>query len=381
MIETYLIYNLIVIGSTVFMYLYEKTKQKDMAYLCLSISFLIIFIPAAIRYNIGTDYRTYVDIFNQAKTGNIDYIEIGWQGFNYLIIYLGLEVEWLFIFVAFITYLLLFMSYPKKYATLYHFMFMITFYLTTYTALRSAVVFSIGLIAINHYIKHKNILIFIVLTALGALFHKSILVLLAIPLLNIEGIKLILIRYKAAIFLILLAGFIFRYELINYIFNSSFIISLGYDSYANNLLFSGNTEYGSGLGIMLRCLPLLITLFYANKIMTTNTNNSVIIITVLLCFISVFMSASIEIFTRLERVFIFAYILGTVAIYQCKEIKYRAVYLMMILASQTLIFELNIGSSLSTNCSGSRVSPYVTIFNTEDDHSLKVPRTVCEMRN
>lgn len=54
-------------------YRYSKSHfgQVCTKFLC----FIILFIPAAIRYNIGIDYENYVMMFNTHS----DYGEVGWR--------------------------------------------------------------------------------------------------------------------------------------------------------------------------------------------------------------------------------------------------------------------------------------------------------------
>lgn len=87
MLFSYILYNLTLTGSCLFIYLNEKTKEKNYKILFLILSFSFVFIPAALRYNIGVDYRTYVDIFEALKNSDLNHIEHGYKLINNLYFY------------------------------------------------------------------------------------------------------------------------------------------------------------------------------------------------------------------------------------------------------------------------------------------------------
>ncbi len=378
MLETYLFYNLILIASTFFVYLYEKSTDIVLGKLMLFISFLIIFLPAALRYNVGVDYQAYIDIFNILKNGQPTYVEPGYVFLNRIIIFLGIDVQWLFALIAALIYLLAYKSYPKKYASTYHFLFITTYYLITFTSLRSAIVFSISLIAISEYVRNPRIVPFILWVLIGSLFHKSIILIILIPLLSNKISIIFFKKYKVLIFMTITLSFVFRHELIYFILNSSISELLGYKKYATSSLFTQKRELGSGLGVFLRAFPLLIVIFYAKKILTYNHRYLPIIILCYLCLISVVFTVSIDIFARLELVYYFAYIFSCLVIIKCENIKYRYVLVFAILFSRLFLFENDIYVSRSSQCSGARISPYVSIFNKYDDQSLQIDRSVCK---
>lgn len=378
MLETYLFYNLILVASTFFVYLYEKSTDKVVGKLMLFVSFLIIFLPAALRYNVGTDYWSYVEIFNRIQSGEKTYVELGYAFINQFIIYLGLEVEWLFAFIAFLTYYLAYQSYPKKNAAIYHFLYITVFYLMTFTSLRSAITFSITLIALTNYTQTKKFIPYLIWTLIGAFFHKSILLILVIPMLCMPIVQTLLKKYKIIILALLALCFILRFELITWILNSSIAEALGYKKYIGNALFTQKTQLGSGLGVILRAFPLVIVLMLSNRILRYNKHYMPLIITCMLCLVSIMFAASIDIFSRLEKVYYVAYIFSAMIILSCTNIKYRHLIVMTILLSRLFLFENEIRVSKSSECAGARISPYVSLFNKQDDQSLKVDRLNCD---
>lgn len=377
MIETYLIYNLILISSTFFVFLYERS-EKNIAWIFLSIAFLIVTIPAAIRYNIGIDYRSYQTIFDTIRLGgNAGNVEIGYLWLNQLVIFLGLDFEWFIAFITFLIFILAFASYPKKYATIYHIAYFLVYYLITFTFIRSAIVFSFALLAIMHYLKHKNIYIYIIFALIGMLFHKSSFLMLLLPLIaNLPKIN-ILYKYKYVVLALVTIIFFTRNELINFILNSKVTTLLGYDVYAKNMFFTRKTEMGSGLGFALRIMPILLLLFYAKEIIKANRNSIYLIVAAIICLMAAAFSSTMDIFIRFERVFYFVYILIPFVFMSTQAIKLRTPIVIIILLSQLVLFELLILKSQSHQCLGSRISPYVTIFDKHNDTSNSIPGTVC----
>ena len=111
------------------LYMYSKAKESYGA-LCLKIfSFMIIFLPAALRFNIGTDYQNYVDIFDSILLNENVTTEVGWRLLNKVCIFFHLPKQFLFIISSFIIYILVFKITKKNYIIL-----LITFYLYLYTA-------------------------------------------------------------------------------------------------------------------------------------------------------------------------------------------------------------------------------------------------------
>ncbi len=379
MIETYLIYNLILISSTFFVFLYERS-EKNVAWIFLSISFLIITLPAAIRYNIGIDYRSYQVIFDTIRlNGDAGNIELGYLLLNELVVYFGLDYEWFIAFVSFIIFLIAYASYPKQYATIYHISYITVYYLISYNVLRSAIVFSLALLAMMHYLKHRNLYIYTAIAIFGMLFHKSSILIMVLPILaNLPKIT-ILYKYKYFALLFLTIIFVTRNELIQFILNSKLTTFLGYDVYAKNVFFTRNAEVGTGLGLLLRIMPILLLLFYAKKIVHENQNNIYLIIASIICLTAAIFSSTIDIFIRFERVFYFIYILIPFVIIQNKLIKLRVMVVIIVLLSQLVLFELLILKSQSHECLGSRISPYITIFNKHNDTSNPTPGSVCSI--
>nr|AXY99857.1 wzy [Proteus vulgaris] len=379
---TYIIYNLILISSTFFIFIAEKRKAKTEKIIYTFISFSIIFIPAAIRYNIGADYFSYVNIFNEIKFNSDNYNkEIGFYFLNKLLIYLDADVQWLFVITSFIIYSFVYASYPYKNKALFHFIFITTFYLVSYNLVRTAIVYSISIYILSILLfQKKNIFLILSFIIIAFLFHKSAILILTIPLLYIIVPKRIFnFRSFSIICLIsLVLFFLFRERILNIIFNLSIIKLLGYDKYIHSI-YASKVEYNSGIGIILSIVPFLIIIAFSKELNNENIKNNLIIIGCFIYIFAIICNSTFIIFSRVERLFIFIIPLSLIVFLECKKIHriIRGCFLIYVIFWYTLSFEMNINIFRSTECAGSRISPYVSIFNKEDDHSLKIVHSEC----
>ena len=62
---------------------YEKNTQ--IVTLFKIITFLLLFLPAAFRYNVGADYQNYINMYNEISAGGKELIEPGYWFLNYII--------------------------------------------------------------------------------------------------------------------------------------------------------------------------------------------------------------------------------------------------------------------------------------------------------
>lgn len=377
MLFSYILYNLTLAGSCLFIYLNEKIKAKNYKILFLILSFSFIFIPAALRYNIGVDYRAYVDIFEALKTSDLNYIEHGYKLINNLFIFLSLPVEALFAFISFITYFFIFLSLPDKNKISYLFIFITSTYFVSFFLLRSSLALSICIYAIMNYRRNNNIYYYMSLIVIASTIHISSLLYLALPFLSFRFIKSAYSNHRILIFSLLFLILYFKKEILSLIMN--FVIpALGYEQYLKLDLFISAPEINTGLGIILRSLPLLAILFFAKEILLKNERDIIFINIAFISLVCIFFSSTIEIFSRLEKVFLCVYMFSIYTISINSKIRLYKLLTLFFIISQLLIFERTIISSPSDQCDGPRISPYVSIINKEDDNSLKITRLECQ---
>ena len=100
---SYLLYNSILLSSLVFGYLAEYANFKQFRFLARFIVFIGLFLPAALRYDVGYDYWSYSAIY----TGIMDAGSAVEPGFLFLQEAgrsLNLDTQWIFVLSSFVMY-------------------------------------------------------------------------------------------------------------------------------------------------------------------------------------------------------------------------------------------------------------------------------------
>ena len=177
-----------------------KARYKN-NYLGLKISFLIIFLFTAFRYDFGTDYSSYHSLFEEiiqhttyTTLNSEDFrIETGWLILNYLFKPLGFYIFIVVLsgFFSYTYYYLIKKYVPENYYWLAVFIY-IFFYnllLIQLSAIRQTLGISIFLFSINYVIEGRGSIKFILLTILSSFFHSSSLYLLLLVIFYIPKIR------------------------------------------------------------------------------------------------------------------------------------------------------------------------------------------------
>lgn len=232
---------------------YGYSKQQVLNGLCLLSVFLLLFAVSALRLNVGNDYAKYVEIFhlNACKLGT-DTIVPTEPGFNLIciLIYLisGREENFLlmFAFFAFLTILFFLkgMYEQSESFTISFIIFMLLgYYFHTFSTVRYYFALSIAFISIPYVLK-KQWGKFILLILLGALFHKSVLLVIVFYYLSQRKWK----SYQIVIALLLCGSFfVFKDFYINLFYKF-------YPTYEGTGIINGGTSYIA----ILRCVLVLI---------------------------------------------------------------------------------------------------------------------------
>lgn len=242
-------------------------KYKNIKY-GLEISFSLIFLFLAFRYNFGNDYKSYyTDFIEITRTQKIDFyygtyqrtIEPGWIILCRLFKPLGFYSLIAFISLIFcIVYYYLIKTYvPKNYYWLSVFIFIFnpSFLLIQLSAIRQS--FAVILIIISYqYIIRRKFLLFIIFVSSASLFHASALIFLPAYLLGNSKVR---INNLSAAVIILLFIFFSLYGNQSIPFFAEFIIK-NFDRY-NFYIIDEEINYGSGLGLIYYIVLLIFTLY------------------------------------------------------------------------------------------------------------------------
>lgn len=147
------------------------------------VSFLILFLIAALRYGIGTDYWfRYAPLFDQIQYGNVDGQEVGYLYLNKVVAYITSDYQGIFVATSLLTVGLFYRFFlrmsinPALSVFIYAFG---GFYLEDFNLVKQGLAIAIVLNSIEYALRKKH-LTFITLTLLAASFHVSALVWFAI---------------------------------------------------------------------------------------------------------------------------------------------------------------------------------------------------------
>lgn len=170
----YIFLSIFVIISS---FCYSKCNNINVAAASKIFVFLLFFVPAALRYGPGTDYFHYIRDFRQVAIGyNVNTKgEIGFYYLQKFIQYLNLDVQWLFVVMAFFTYLLLFKAVPRKSFFLIIPLYFFFCYTASYNIIRQAITVTIAYYAYQLFIRKKIVKSFFYLF-IATLFQRISLV-------------------------------------------------------------------------------------------------------------------------------------------------------------------------------------------------------------
>lgn len=173
---TVFFYSFILLSSTCFVWLSEKVRYRLDRWFFLGIAFLLVFVPSAIRFDIGTDYLNYLAIYegtSEAKTLEpYKYKEPLFYFINWFLRSVDAHFQWLFAVFAFIFTAVAFKAYPRRNAWLLHFLFFSMLWFFSFNGIRQAIALSWCMLALIGFFE-KRYLSFLILTLIGAAFHQS----------------------------------------------------------------------------------------------------------------------------------------------------------------------------------------------------------------
>ena len=229
-------------------YIYSKAKDINVLALSRVCAFVLMFIPAALRYGIGTDYLHYTAIFKDIVRSPEERVEYGFYLLNLIFNKAGFDVQWVFGIMSFLTLFFLFRSVPRK-----SFYFIIPFYYmmlytASYNIVRQSIVVCMAYYAYRLFEKRwiKRALLCV---AAAMLFHRSAVLYIALFLLLLffkirKGtaiviffLILIVMRYINLIIGFILQRVVFYTIYANYITNASATNNSWYATISRYMIF------------------------------------------------------------------------------------------------------------------------------------------------
>lgn len=145
--------------------------------------FALLFVPAAIRSEIGTDYwRIYAPLIDNGlfhQDGTLEQWEPAVNAICELIIRNDLNTHWFFVICSGMTSLCAILSFPRKGFAWCVLAFFVIGYLPSYNAVRQMIAVSVSMLAFSFYLRKRAGWAFLMFCS-AVLFHKSIV--LCVPL-------------------------------------------------------------------------------------------------------------------------------------------------------------------------------------------------------
>lgn len=260
----------IVIFTNILTILFAYLESKKIIKNGLLISFFILFVFLALRYDFGNDYISYLKMFKEISNGfiKIDFedsnaIEVGWVYLCQLFKPFGffLMIASLAIVNCFVFYNLVKKHVPVKYywISIFVYLFNPFLFLVESSAMRQTTALLLFLFSIQ-FIINRNLIKFAVLIVVASLFHKSAIILLFIYFIATPVIinKRTIVIYLSVFFFTFLFGEIIFSTIspyINLYFNK-------YNVYTDNI---ESSEFVSGAGFLFLIFFFCSLLYYSNN--------------------------------------------------------------------------------------------------------------------
>lgn len=350
-------YNFIIYSATFFLWLSEKIKNKTFDIFFVIFSFFIIFIPAALRYEVGTDYQAYVNLYN-----NFDYdsrLEIGFKILNSFLHSLDFKAEWAIASYAFIFSFAAYLGLPKSYKWLYLFVFLLTIWLPSLNITRQAIAISFSMLAFK-YLWEKKFILFLIIILIGSSIHQSILLLIPLAVVAFFANGMVLSK-KIIIFLmhfVIIIALLF--PTVFFIPIEKALVFLNLNSYA--AYFGNSTHFIETGGSNIIVLSKISFVIFAIGVLSKKTKENYAYRYIVLAFfiygLSMALSAHIVIFSRMSFIFSFCLICGIPIIMSELRLNIfsKIIIIMFILILMTSFLKDSFG--IPTEYSDPQLNPY-----------------------
>lgn len=170
-IESLIIYSSVLIISCFFGHFYDKYKSKW----GLFCAFFCVAFFCAIRYDVGFDYRGYVNIFESISAGEPTYVEPGFYALNLLFAHVPNGYVYVLGIMSFATLGLLFLIFKRMQNVTWNIFFLFTFQFIFQLNSQVRQGFTIVLFFwALFYLEEQKYWKYILIILLGTLFHYTI---------------------------------------------------------------------------------------------------------------------------------------------------------------------------------------------------------------
>lgn len=231
-------------------YGYSKISGRMTAILFWLMLFAALFVPAAVRYGIGTDYFMYIDAVDAFRDTGECKMELSFSWICNLCQFCGDSPQWVIGFYAFFTYLAVLLAFKREVFYIAVPVYVLTAYSFTFNIMRQELAVALLMLAFGmfQYGRYKWMLAF---SAVATFVHAS-----AIVFLPLMGVGFLMIRLRTQMLLAVVAVVavgMFFFD------TSSALMSLAqvhekYASYSEQNGMADVANLASGLGFWLRVL-------------------------------------------------------------------------------------------------------------------------------
>ena len=299
----------------------------------MKVSFVLIFLFLALRYNFGNDYKFYLSFFNKINQyeqhnyfHSSEQIEIGWVLINRLFqpfgFFIMTAILALFNSVVYYRFINKYVQVNYQWFAVFLYAFSTGFMLIHSSAMRQSV--AIGLFVFSmEYLFKKDIIRYFLCIGLASLFHGSAIVLLSVFLLALFNWRINRITGFILI-LVVLSLFLLKESLAPYLDQ---FISIYFSKYRK---YEGTSAFGSGIGFMFSFVLFLLMLFY-DKYQERET--ALVFKLAILSFIFIPLGFYVHMITRVGMYFAPATIIVyPVILADIKKPVYKTIFLFLILS-------------------------------------------------
>ncbi|MGN1313688.1 MAG: EpsG family protein [Lachnospiraceae bacterium] len=227
-------------------------RRQGVSILCLGAVFTVLFLLSALRLEVGNDYGTYVDVIHEIYVGGYVVTEPLFNALVKGLCFLSGGENYLLVFAlfAFITvWLFLKVLYEQSDSFFFSFFLFMTLgiYFRTFNTVRYYLVLAMSLYSFR-YVLRKEYIKFLILIGFAALFHKSVLVVLAFYPIAAFSWKKWHIALMTALGCL---AMIFQQQIVR-------VALFLYPSYRNTIYLETESGIGENLLTIVRCIAVLL---------------------------------------------------------------------------------------------------------------------------
>lgn len=363
---TVFFYNSILLGSTLFVWLSERVRTQRDRIILLTTAFLLVFIPAAIRYDIGTDFLNYLSIYESAES--LERFKLKEPGFYLVNIFLkslNAHPQWMFATFAFIFTALAFKAYPRRNAWIIHFLFFSMLWFFSFNGMRQAIAVACCFVGVFCFFK-KRYLVFLLWSIIGFSFHQSVFFILILGVIAKIPLRKNIKYQLSPVMLIgmVLLTFVSMELVLNYIEQILNMFRMDkYAKYFGNEAHFRERDYGTGLGVLVKVLFSIYILWNTKIFLRLNKDLWLLILLVFFYAMGVVLANRIIIFGRMADIFVLGpviacYVLTIIPIN--KKINYIVVMGFMIFLIVSFTKD---GFGIETSYADPKRNPYQIFIN------------------